>query len=65
MGQTQKPKDMVNRGDLSVIWNLRLNKAKSKVLTEDPQTDIAGVPCLTQVKYLGVPISLDPKLQRD
>ena len=27
--------------------------------------DIAGVPCVTQVKYLGVPICLDPKVQRD
>ena len=35
------------------------------MLTEDPQADIAGVPCATQVKYLGVPICLDPKVQRD
>ena len=50
---------------LNGIWNLRLNKAKSQVLTEDPQADIARVPCVTQVKYLGVPICLDPKVQRD
>ena len=51
--------------NLSGICNLRLNKAKSQVLTEDPQADIAGVPCVTQVKFLGVPICLDPKVQRD
>ena len=74
LGETQKLKDMVNRGDLlafaddmliltnskaemtqaiqelenlSGMWNLRLNKAKSQVLTEVPQADIAGVPCVT------------------
>ena len=35
------------------------------MLTEDPQRDIAGVPCVTQVKYLRVPICLDLKVQRD
>ena len=32
---------------LTGVWNLRLNKAKSQVLTEDPSTDIAGIPCVT------------------
>ena len=50
---------------LNGVWNLRLNKAKSQVLTEDPIQDIAGIPCATQVKYLGVPICLDPKVQRE
>ena len=50
---------------LNGAWNLRLNKAKSQALTEDHQTDIAGVPCVTQVKYLWVPICLDPKVQRE
>ena len=45
---------------LSGIWNLRLNKAKSYVLTE-----IAGIPCVAQVKYLGMPICLDSKVQRE
>jgi len=50
---------------LNGAWNLRLNKAKSQVLTEDPIQHIAGIPCATQVKYLGVPICLDPKAQRE
>ena len=41
---------------LSGAWNLRLSKSKSQVLTEDTSSDIAGVPCVNQVKYLGVPI---------
>ena len=32
---------------LTGVWNLRLNKAKSQVLTEDPSADIAGIPCVT------------------
>ena len=44
---------------LSGAWNLRLNKAKSQVLTEDKLEDIASIPCVTQVKYLGVPVHLD------
>ena len=35
------------------------------MLTEDPIPSIAGIPCSTQVKYLGVPICLDPKVQRE
>ena len=27
--------------------------------------DFAGIPCVTQVKYLGVPICIDPKAQKD
>jgi hypothetical protein len=50
---------------LSERWNLRLNKTKSQVLTEDTSPDIAGIPCVTQVKYLGVPVHLDPKTQRE
>jgi hypothetical protein len=44
---------------LSGVWNMRLNKSKSQVLTEDTSPDIAGIPCVNQVKYLGVPICLD------
>ena len=51
--------------NLSGAWNLRLNKAKSQVLTEDNIPDIAGIPCVTHVKYLGVPIHLDLKEQRE
>ena len=32
---------------MSGVWNLKLNKAKSQVLTEENITDIAGIPCAT------------------
>ena len=51
--------------NLNGVWNLRLNKAKSQVLTYDNIPDIAGIPCATHVKYLGVPVHLDHKEQRD
>ena len=38
--------------NLSGTWNLRLNKAKSQVLTEDNIPDIAGIPCVTHVSTL-------------
>ena len=50
--------------NLSGLWNHRLNNAKSQVLTEDNIPDIAGIPCVTQVKYLGVPVHLDLKEYR-
>ena len=46
---------------LNEVWNLRLNKAKSQVLTDDNIPDIAGIPCANNVKYLGVPVQLDHK----
>ena len=45
-------------------WNLRMNKAKSQVLTKDPQETIEGIPCMQRVKYLGVPVHVDLKQQR-
>ena len=51
--------------NLNGVWNLRLNKTKSQVLTEENTPDIAGIPCATQVKYLGVPIHLDQKAQTE
>ena len=51
--------------NLSGEWNLRLNKAKSQVLTEEKLEDIAGIPCVTQVKYLGVLLHLDMYMQRE
>ena len=42
-----------------------MNKAKSQVLTDDNISDIAGIPCANHVKYLGVPVHLDHKEQRD
>ena len=44
---------------------MKLNKTKSQVLTEDKSTDIAGIPCALEVKYLGVPVHIDPKAQRE
>ena len=35
------------------------------MLTEDNLTDIAGIPCANNVKYLGVPVHLDQKVQRE
>ena len=46
---------------LSEVWNLRLNKSKTQVLTEDKQSDIAGIPFVTSIKYLEVPVHLDQK----
>ncbi|MFN9904885.1 MAG: hypothetical protein ACK56F_02010, partial [bacterium] len=45
-------------------WNLRMNKGKSQVLTKDSIEAIEGVPCMQQVKYLGVPIHVDLLEQR-
>ena len=42
-----------------------MNKAKSQVLTDDKLESIAGGPCVTQVKYLGVPVHLDIKTQKE
>ena len=50
---------------LTPKWNLKLNKTKSKVLTEDKLTEIAGIPCALEVKYLGVPVHVKPKTQRE
>ena len=47
------------------MWNLRLNKTKSQVLTEENIPDIAGIPCATHVKYLGVPVHIYQKAQRE
>jgi hypothetical protein len=35
------------------------------VLTDDDIPDIADIPCAKHVKYLGVPVHLDHKEQRD
>ena len=32
---------------LSGVWNIRLNKANSQVLTEDPSPEMGGIPCVT------------------
>ena len=48
---------------LNVRWNLRLNKKKSEILTGEKLTEIGGVRCTQQVKYLGVKVTLDRKEQ--
>ena len=45
-------------------WNLRMNKAKSQILTKCQDPDIEGVPCMRQVKYLGVPVHVELQEQR-
>ena len=39
---------------LTPEWNLKMNKDKSQVLTKDTCIDVAGVPCMMNVKYLEV-----------
>ena len=46
---------------LNEVWNLRLNKVKSELLTDDNIPETAGIPCATHVKYLGLPVHLDHK----
>lgn len=46
---------------LGGMWSLKLNKDKSQVLTSDSLAHIEGIPCMTHVKYLGVPIHVNPK----
>ena len=40
-------------------FNLKINKNKSDVLTNDKVDAINGVRCVKQVKYLGLKIELD------
>ena len=40
-------------------FNLKINKNKSDVLTNDKADAINGVRCVKQVKYLGLEIELD------
>ena len=40
-------------------FNLKINKNKSEVLTNDKADAINGVRCVKQVKYLGLKIELD------
>ena len=48
---------------LSLQWNLRLNKRKSEILTNENLTEIGGVKCAKVVKYLGVRVAIDKKEQ--
>ena len=44
-------------------WNLRLNKKKSEILTNESLQEIGGVRCTKMVKYLGVKVTADKKEQ--
>jgi hypothetical protein len=49
--------------NLNLQWNLRLNKKKSEILTNEDLTEIGGVKCSKVVKYLGVRVAIDKKEQ--
>ena len=48
---------------LNQNWNLRLNKKKSEILTNEDLPEIGGVKCVKVVKYLGVRVAIDKKEQ--
>jgi hypothetical protein len=48
---------------LNLQWNLRLNKKKSEILTNENLTEIEGVRCAKVVTYLGVKVAIDKKEQ--
>ena len=48
---------------LNINWNLRLNKKKSEILTNEDIPEIGGVKCVKVVKYLGVRVAVDKKEQ--
>ena len=48
---------------LNQNWNLRLNKKKSEILTNEDLPEIGGVKCVKVVKYLGVRVAVDQKEQ--
>ena len=51
--------------NLAPEWSLKMNKDKSQILTKDNIQNIGGIPCMTNVKYLGVPIHVNDKQQTD
>jgi hypothetical protein len=48
---------------LNQNWNLRLNKKKSEILTNEDLPEIGGIKCVKVVKYLGVRVAVDKKEQ--
>ena len=48
---------------LNQNWNLRLNKKKSEILTNEDLPEIGGIKCTKVVKYLGVRVAVDKKEQ--
>ena len=49
---------------LQVKFNLRLNKKKSEILTAEKVEHIGEIRCVRMVKYLGVKVNIDAKLQK-
>ena len=49
---------------LQAKYNLRLNKKKSEILTAEKVEHIEDIRCVRMVKYLGVKVNIDAKLQR-
>jgi len=49
--------------DLGLTWNLRLNKKKSEILTNEKLEEVNGVKCTKLVKYLGVRVVMNKKEQ--
>ena len=46
---------------LNQNWNLRLNKKKSEILTNEDLPEIGGAKCVKVVKFLGVRVAVDKK----
>ena len=44
-------------------WNLRLNKKKAEILTNEDLPEIGGIKCVKVVKYRGVRVAVDKKEQ--
>jgi hypothetical protein len=49
---------------LQLKYNLRLNKKKSEILTAEKIEHIGEIRCVRMVKYLGVKVNIDAKLQK-
>jgi Reverse transcriptase (RNA-dependent DNA polymerase) len=49
--------------NLQQLWNLRLNKKKSEILTREAVQELGGVKCVKTVKYLGVKVTCDRQEQ--
>lgn len=48
------------------LWGMYINRAKSEVLTNDPEVkEIRGIECKESVKYLGVRLSFDKNVILD
>ena len=45
-------------------FNLKINKAKSEILTREADLEVGGVKCVKTVKYLGLRIELDRLAQK-